>query len=193
MFLTIPCLSFSQNNTDVSLFEKKEPSTQLTEVFSESGDMYLTLGHHGPAIENEYFALRMFFDKKAAIDVYSKSRPGLELKATGWYPTPEQQANGWGGDHYHVGDTVGLGGIRLWDGEKAIPLNPVSRRYGRVVKEGSVSFFEIRSECVPYKGSEIDILVRVTVFSSVRNAKVEAFALSDQEVQFATGLNYREG
>tara|TARA_B110000037_G_scaffold45853_1_gene56141 strand:- start:1364 stop:1567 length:204 start_codon:yes stop_codon:yes gene_type:complete len=52
-----------------SLFFKENPDRQVAECFSESGDLYMTLGHHGPAIENEFFGLRMFFDKKAAMDV----------------------------------------------------------------------------------------------------------------------------
>lgn len=193
LLLLVPSLAMAQNNTDVSLFMKAAPDEQITECSAETGDLYKQLGHHGPAIENEFVGYRMFFDKKTAIDVYSKSRPGLELRTTGWYSTEEQQEQGWGADHYYVGDSVGLGGIRLWDGNEVIPLHPVSQRSGRVVKEGSVSFLEVRSEGVPYKGGEVDILLRITVFSGVRSAKVEAFALSNDEVQFVTGLNHREG
>jgi len=172
---------------------KEDPGHLLNEVYSESGDMYRTLGHHGPAIENEYLGFRLYFDKKAAIDVYSKTKPGLELKEAAWYPTPEQQKEGWGADYDKVGQTAGLGGIRLWDGEKVVPLNPVSGRYGRVKKEGSVSFLEMLSKQVPYKNRKVDILVRITVYSGIRNAKVEAFALSDEKVQFVTGINYHKG
>ncbi len=193
LFATIHCLVQSQNKTDVSLFMKDDPDQLLSEVYSESGDMYRTLGHHGPAIENEYLGFRLYFDRKAAIDVYSKTKPGLELKDAAWYTTSEQQESGWGADYYKVGETVGLGGIRLWDGEQVIPLDPVSGRYGRVRREGSVSYLEMLSKNVPYRNGEVDILVRVTVFSGIRNAKVEAFALSDDEVQFVTGINYHKG
>lgn len=193
IFVAIHCLALSQNKTDVSLFMKDDPGVQLSEVHSENGDMYRILGHHGPAIENEYLGFRLYFDKKAAIDIYSKTKPGLELKEAAWYPTPEQQKEGWGADYYKVGKTVGLGGIRLWDGKKVIPLDPVSGRYGRVSKEGSVSFLEMLSKQVPYKNRKVDILVRITVFSGTRNAKVEAFALTDEKVQFVTGINYHKG
>lgn len=184
---------YSQNKTDVSLFLKKDSTAYLNEVYSDTGDLFLSLGHHGPAIENEWLGLRIYFDQKAAIDVYSKTRPGLELRKAKWYPTPGQQKNGWGADYYKVGNTLGLGGVRLWDGEKVVPLDPVSGRYARVVKEGTVSFIEMLSEGVSYKGSNVDVLVRVTVYSGIRNAKVEAFALSDQQVQFVTGINYHQG
>ena len=95
----ITTLIYAQNKTDVSLFMKSNPEKQLGEVYSESGDMYKTLGHHGPAIENEFFALRIYFNYKAAIDVYSKPRVGMELAQSKWYTTPEQQKLGCGADY----------------------------------------------------------------------------------------------
>lgn len=186
-------LVFAQNKTGISLFLKSDSTHNLYEVHSSSGDLYDKLGHHGPAIENEWMGLRIYFDHKAAIDVYSKTKPGLELEGARWYPTPQQQKEGWGADYYKVGNTVGLGGVRLWDGDSVVLLNPVSNRSARVAKEGNVSLMEMLSEGVPYKNSKVDILVRVTVFSGIRQARVEAFALTDNAVQFVTGINYHDG
>lgn len=183
----------AQNMTDASLFLRSDSTRYLEQVSSESGDLYNALGHHGPAIENEWLGLRLYFDKKAAIDVYSKANRGLELADYKWYPTAEQQMSGKGADYYKVGPTVGLGGIRLWDGENVVPLHPVASRSARVVKEGSVSFMEMLSEDVPYRNNKVDLLVRVTVYSGLRKAKVEAFALSDDDVAFVTGINYHPG
>jgi len=183
----------AQNMTDVSLFFRSDSTRYLDHVSSESGDLYTELGHHGPAIENEWIGLRLYFDKKTAIDVYSKANRGLELSQYKWYPTPEQQMQGKGADYYKVGNTVGLGGVRLWDGEKVVPLHPVSNRSAKVVKEVFVSFMEMLSEDVPYRNGKVDILVRVTVYSGFRKAKVEAFALSDEQVAFVTGINYHPG
>jgi len=184
--------SYAQNKTDISLFMKEFPDEQLKEVISETGDMFKVLGHHGPAIENEFLGFRLYFNYKAAIDIYSKARPGLELARAKWYPTAEQQKQGWGADYYKVAETIGLGGIRLWDGEKVVNLDPVSQRSARVVKEGMVSFLELLSEDVPSQNRKVDVLERLTVYSGVRNAKVEAFALFDEDVRFVTGINYFE-
>jgi hypothetical protein len=193
ILIFLHCILTAQNKTDVSLFFRRDSAKYLNEVFSDSGDLFNLLGHHGPAIENEWLGLRFYFDEKAAIDVYSKTKPGMELLQARWYPTKEQQINGWGADYYKVGTSVGLGGIRLWDGKNVVPLVPVSKRSARVVKEGTVSFMEMFSDNIPYKNSTVDILVRVTVYSGLRNAKVEAFALSDSVVQFVTGINYHNG
>lgn len=189
-FLLFCGLNYGQNKTDTSLYMKSDKITYLTDIGSESGDLYKTIGHHGPAIENEWMALRIYFSEKAAIDVYSKVNPGLELRKANWYPTAEQQKQGWGADYYKVANTVGLGGVKLWDGEKLIPLNPVTNRLARVGKTDTSSYMEMISKGVPYKGKKVDILVRVTVFSGKREATVEAVCLSKCKVQFVTGVNY---
>ena len=193
ILIGITIYSNAQNKTDISLFLKNDSAQYLSEISSETGDLFSKLGHHGPAIENEWLAFRMYFDQRVAIDIYSKQTPGLELKQGKWYPSVSQQKNGWGADYYKVGTTVGCGGVRLWDGESVVPLNPVSERYAKVVKEGTISYMEILSKDVPYKNRKVDVLVRVTVYSGLREAKVEAFALTDEPVQFVTGLNYHKG
>jgi hypothetical protein len=183
----------AENQTDTSLFRKSDSSAYQTEIRSPSGDLYLSIGHHGPAVENEWMALRIYFDQKCAIDVYNKARPGLELKETRWYPDAEQQKAGWGADYYKVGNTIGLGGVRLWDGKKVVKLNPVSMRTARVSRKEDSSVMEMISAGVPYKDRKVDILVRVTVKSGVRFADVEAEVLSGGPVQFITGINYHPG
>ena len=187
------CSLYAQNMTDISL-RWKGSNVQEYEISSGSGNLYQELAHHGPAVENEWIGLRFYFDHKVAIDVYNKTRARLELTEAQWYPTVEKQNEGWGADQYKVGSTVGLGGVRLWDPEKkeSVFLNPVTQRTARVVKEANISYMEMLSEDVPYRGDSVDILVRVTVFSGFREAKVEAFAFSDKPVYFLTGINYHE-
>lgn len=182
----------TKNYTEVSLFMRSD-SLYVEEISDKSGDLFRTIGHHGPAVENEWLALRIYFDFKAAIDVYSKVTPGLELLEAKWYPTPKQQKNGWGADYYKAGTTVGLGGVRLWDGEKVVFLDPVTKRTARVKKEKSSSYMEMLSEGVPYKDGTVDVLVRVSVYSGKREAKVEASVIGNDPVQFVTGINYWAG
>ncbi len=181
------------NITDVSLFLRSDYKKYLSTASSKSGDLFDALWHHGPAVENEWMALRLYFNYKTSIDLYSKSRPGLELRETCWYTTPEQEKNGWGADYYIVGETVGLGGVRLWDGQNVKFLDPVTNRMAVVNRGLSSSYMEMISEGILYNDKETDIMVRVTVFSGKRDAMVEAFALTNSPVQFVTGLNYHDG
>ncbi|MCG6188607.1 DUF4861 family protein [Maribellus maritimus] len=187
-FVIIQCVA--QNKTDVSLYLKKDRNNYLTLVESKSGNLFTKLGHHGPAIENQWLGFRLYFNKKAAIDVYSKAKPGLEIREKKWYPSKNEQRNGWGADYYKVGKTVGLGGVRLWDGKKVVPLHPVSLRSARVEKGEDSSYMEMVSEGVRYKGEKVTILVRVTVFPDKREATVEASSQTGESVQFVTGINY---
>ncbi len=185
----VPVNRSEVNKTAISLMWK-DSTRQEKSISSTTGDLYKKVTHHGPAVENEYAAYRFYFDHKVSIDVYNKVKPGLELEAAAWYPTKEQQLQGWGADQYKVWSTVGCGGVRLWDGEKEVFLNPVTNRTARVFKEANHSYMEMLSEGIPYLGDTIDVLVRLTVFSGMREAKVEAFAFSDKPVRFLTGLNF---
>ncbi|VGO22129.1 DUF4861 family protein [Pontiella sulfatireligans] len=189
--LVLSGFSRADNRTDVSL-KWKDKATQESEIHSESGNLFQKLAHHGPAIENEWMGVRIYFDKKCALDVYNKQRAGLELAGASWYPTEEQQQAGWGSDQYKVGPTIGIGGVRLWDNGNVVRLDPVSMRTARVRKEASFSQIEMLSEDVPYKGGTVDILIRVSAFTGIREMKVEAFALCDDPVEFVTGINYWE-
>ncbi len=193
ILLVFTCTSIygsAQVKTDVSLYLKKDKNTYLDEISSESGNLFNKLGHHGPAIENQYLAIRVYFNKKAAIDIYSKEKPGLELKAKRWYPSKKDQLAGYGADYYKVGKTLGLGGVRLWDGENIIPLHPVRQRSAKVFTQADSSYLEMLSEGIPYRGKTVDILVRVSVYADKREAKVEAYSLNGEPVQFVTGINY---
>ena len=179
----------AENRTDVSL-KWNDSEEQQSEIRSESGDLFEQVAHHGPAIENEWMGIRIYFDRKCALDVYNKTRPGLELAEASWYPTEEQQREGWGADQYKAGETLGLGGVRLWDDGRVVPLDPVTMRIARARKDAVSSQIEMLSEGIPYKGGKVDILVRVTAYSGCREMKVEAFALCDDPVEFVTGINY---
>jgi len=177
------------NETDVSMFYKND-NVYILETESADGDLWSQMGHHGPAIENLWAGYRIYFDKKAAIDLYNKAVPRLELKKTKWYTSDSLISDGYGIDTYWVGNSIGTGSIRLWDGDSIRMLEPVKNRRALLVKEGTISQINLFSEGIPFQGKEIDVLVRITVFSGYRYAKVEAYVLSDESVQLVSGLNY---
>jgi len=182
----------TDHDTYASLFWKKD-SLQVKEIKSNKGDLFTELGHHGPAIENEFYGLRLYFNNNGAIDVYSKHNRQLELHESNWYPDSLMQKNGFGSDQYKVGNTLGLGGIRLWDGNEVIRPIATKGRVARISNEGACSLMEILAYGVPYKNDSIDLLIRASVFSRNQYARIDAFALSDEPVEFVTGINYHQG
>ena len=108
--------------TATSLFWKTD-SLQVNEIVSDVPDLSQEVGHQGPAVENTHMLLSLCFDDSGAIDLYSKSGRGMELRRYLWNPTADEQENeGAGADAYVVGETLGCGGFALWDGEKIVRL-----------------------------------------------------------------------
>ena len=186
------CTFLSSAQTETSLFFRSD-SVQVSEIVSDGPDQYKKVGHHGPAVENPWYALRIYFNDSGAIDLYSKSGNQMELRKYLWYPTREQQENeGAGCDEYRVGKTVGLGGIALWDKDHEVKL-AAERRTARVGKFRGGAFAEMISYGVPYAGRKVDISVRIEMSDKSRKAKIIASVVSGGRVQFVTGLNYHAG
>ena len=195
----IPSFSASRELSDWSLFLRKD-SLQVESVatlkgpdYAKSENMYKSVGHHGPAVENEYTAFRLYCNDSGAIDVYSKKK-GLELRKYLWYPSEgEQKSEGAGCDEYRVGKTVGLGGVTLWDGNEEIKLNATEGREAHAGRTVSGCFAEVISYGVPYCGRKVDIAVRIDVYDGLRAAKVTARELGGKPVRFLTGVNCHPG
>ena len=174
---------------------RRSDSLQVAEIFSPEGKEVNAMGHHGPAVENRYMALRFYFDGRGAIDVYSKSgKLDNELGRWLWYPSAEAQAKeGAGCDEYYVGKTVGLGGVRLWDGEREIRLDATAGRRSIVGRTRRGAFMEMISYGVPCQGDTVDVSVRVDVTDRDRWALVTVRELNGKPLRFATGINYHPG
>ena len=104
-----------------------------------------------------------------------------------------QESAGAGCDSYIVGNTVGLGGIALWDGEKEVKLVATKGRTARAGDTKKGSYIEMIAYGVEYKGDMVDISIRIDVTSKSREAEVTARELSGRKVQFLTGINWHEG
>ena len=63
----------------------------------------------GLAWESEATAWRIYFDKRNAIDVWGKRRPGLYLEMFGAPEYVYHQESPLGRDIYRIGDAIGIG------------------------------------------------------------------------------------
>lgn len=179
--------------TAKSLFYKTD-SLQVLEIVSETADRCADVGHDGPAVENSHMALSIAFNDTGAIDLYSKNGRGMELGRYYWYPSAEMQETADAGrDAFIEGETLGLGGIALWDGEKQIRLQATSGRTARVGDTKKGTYAEMISYGVPYMGQMLDISVRIDVQDKSREAVVTVTELAGRKVQFLTGICCHSG
>ena len=187
-------LDAEASHTYYSLFRRSD-SLQVREIRIPESDGFMIAGHHGPALENQYMCLRLYFNASGAIDVYSKNgRVDNELGRWKWYPGKADQLNyGAGSDDYLVGKTTGLGGVRLWDGEKEVLLEATKGRRAVVGRCGQKVFMKMYAYGVPYMGRLVDIMLKVEMKEGSRWATVSAKALNGEKVRFATGVNFHRG
>lgn len=152
--------------------KKKYPKIQSLSVPGES-DVYNALHHHGPAFESELVAYRIYFDKRQTVDTYGKSRKGLELAETLFYPTDEHKAKGYGDDVLWVGSTCGGGTLKGWEEGKPAHIIPALRTeciraYGplRTVVDVIDADWE-------YQGSTLTMTTRYILYGGHRDVRVE--------------------
>lgn len=154
---------------------------------------YWMLHHHGPAFENDMVAYRIYFDHRQTVDIYGKYRKGLELKQTQFYPDKEQKAAGFGDDVLWVGETLGIGTVRGWDGKAPQMLKDVDKRTLRIVSRGPLrTIVEVidKGWDTTNPGKEkIDMTTRYTLYAGRRDCFVNLkFNKQVPDYQFSTGI-----
>lgn len=125
-----------EGGTYAELMTAAQPNLPL-QSYSVPGDsnVYSRMLHHGVAFESARVAFRLYFDHRQNIDLYGKHLLRLELADTHFYPTPAQQAEGYGNDVLWAGKRIGCGTLRLWDGEHEVGWTHVARRGQRIVEQ----------------------------------------------------------
>ncbi len=171
--------------------DEQNPYEEKDTLFSFKDDMYRKLHHHGPAIESEWAAYRVYFDKKQTIDTYGKKKPQLELRQSMWYSTPEQLAEGFGHDNLRVFGSIGVGVLKGWDPENGMPhITDFKRREARVLAKGPVrAIMEMEVEGWNYAGKELNMTSRYTIYAGHSDVVVDNFFEGDVEgLTFVTGV-----
>lgn len=156
----------------------------------EGVDVFHLLHHHGADFESELVAYRVYFDGRQTYDLYGKYKKQLELETSQFYPDDEQLAAGYGDDVLWAGQTVGLGALRGWDGEKPTMVSPVRSRGQRMVASGPVrTIVELTDEGWQLGGRTFNLRQNVIIYAGHRDCEVQVFHDTPADgVQFATGV-----
>lgn len=156
----------------------------------EGVDVFHLLHHHGADFESELVAYRVYFDERQTYDLYGKYNKQLELQTSQFYPDDEQLAAGYGDDVLWAGQTVGLGALRGWDGQKPTMVSPVKSRGQRMVASGPVrTIVELTDEGWQLGGQTFNLRQNVIIYAGHRNCEVQVYQDTPAEgVQFATGV-----
>ena len=167
---TYPAQVYAQ----MMLSDKKKtyPKIQSLTVPGES-DVYNSLHHHGPAFESELVAYRIYFDKRQTVDTYGKSRKGLEIAETLFYPTDEHKAKGYGDDVLWVGSTCGGGTLKGWENGKPAHIIPTLRTECIRAYGPLRTVVDIIDTDWEYQGKNITMTTRYILYGGHRDVRVE--------------------
>ena len=179
--------------TNKKIKESNKQDLYISQLTVEHGtNAYNMLHHHGAAFESELVGYRIYFDHRQTVDIYGKYRKGLELRQTQFYPDDEQKALGFGDDVLWVGNTLGLGTLRGWDGEQPVMLNDVAHRSQRLVATGPLRIIiEVKDRQWRVLPDEepITMSTRYTLCAGHRDCSVDiSFEDTPDEKLFVTGL-----
>ena len=180
--------------------ESNKQDLYISQLSVENGtNVYSMLHHHGAAFESELVAYRIYFDHRQTVDVYGKYKKGLELKDTQFYPDNSQKANGYGDDVLWVGETLGVGSFRGWNGEKPTMLVDVDHRSQRILSKGPIrTVVEVTDEGwsvnspKAFAGNDderITVTSLYTLYGGHRDCAVDITFCGERSLQqFSTGL-----
>lgn len=186
----------AQTHARMMLWDSHERHPLIWQVEFDGADSLLAtydaIYGHGPMLENDTYALRVYAQPWPRIDLYGKSGlKGLELPETAFYTTPQQLAQGYGADALYVGPSIGVGSLLPWDGNKSIPFSPVERRGQRVVYSTADSCaVEVYVKGFQFQGQSIDLVQRLSMRRGDDWTQVDAWITGSKpdSLTFCTGI-----
>ena len=126
------------------------------------------------------------------MDVYGKKKYRLELDETKWYPTNEQLAEKYGDDILWVGNSVGVGTLKGWDGREATHIDPMNRRTARIVINGSLrTVVDMVVEGWQYHGQSLNVTARYIQYARHRDMIAQVMIdhpSAQKDITFCTGV-----
>jgi len=165
---------------------------RLRSHYAKRTDARFATRYEGPGWESEETAWRIYFDKRNAIDLYGKRRPGLYLEL---FASPEyvyHMEGPFGRDIYGIGKALGVGGIGALVDDKAEPLADVADRKWRVVSAGPVrSVLEFEYKQWKIAGRTVDLTSRITQWAGEHGFDHRIAITNSDGLALVTGLPYK--
>ncbi|HTB14305.1 MAG TPA: DUF4861 family protein [Bryobacteraceae bacterium] len=167
---------------------------RLRGVYAKRAHAKFTTKYEGLGWESDLTAWRIYFDKRNAIDLFGKKRPGLYLEMFGTADWDYHAESPLGRDIYDVGDGLGLGSIGAYVNGKAEKVAEVAERKWRVLSDGPVrSIAELEYKGWKVGGKSIDLVSRITTWAGEYGFEHSIRAVNADGITFVTGLPAKDG
>jgi unsaturated chondroitin disaccharide hydrolase len=143
----------------------------------------------GLAWESEASAWRIYFDKRNAIDLFAKRRPGLYLEMFGAPEYGYHFESPLGRDIYRIGDAIGIGAVAALVDGKVVKVSDVAERKWRIISAGSMrAIVELTYKGWKVGGREVDLTSRITQWAGKHGFEHRITAEGAEGLTLVTGV-----
>src|SRR5882724_6082241 len=148
-----------------------------------------TMKFDGLAWESEASAWRIYFDKRNAIDIYGKRRPGLYLEMFGAPEYVYHWESPLGRDIYRIGDAIGIGAVAALVDGKVVKVSDVTDRKWRIISAGPVRVIvELTYKGWKVGGREVNLTSRMTQWAGKHGFEHRITTEGAEGLTFVTGI-----
>src|ERR1043166_5239785 len=153
-----------------------------------------TMKFDGLGWESETTAWRIYVDKRNAIDVWGKRRPGLYLEMFGSPEYVYHWESPFGRDIYRIGDAIGIGAVAASVDGKTVRVEDVAERKWRIISAGPVRVIvEVAYKGWKVAGHEVNLTSRMTQWAGERGFNHRITAEGADELTLVTGIVRQPG
>ena len=153
-----------------------------------------TLKFEGLGWESELTAWRIYFDKRNAIDLYGKRRPGLYLELFGSPEYNYHAESPLGRDIFKIGDALGIGAVGAWMNGGAVRVADVAERKWRIISDGPLrAIAELEYQGWKIGGRTVDLVSRITMWAGEHGFEHRILVKSADGLTLVTGLPKKAG
>jgi unsaturated rhamnogalacturonyl hydrolase len=150
--------------------------------------------YDGMGWESETTAWRLYFDKRNAIDLWGKRKPGLYLETFAAPDYKYQEESPLGRDIYNVGKSLGAGGVGAWIDGHAIPVAEVTNRNWRIISTGPVrAIVEFTYEGWRVGDRTVTLRSRITQWAGERGYEHEVRLDHGEDFPLVAGISRKPG
>jgi len=148
-----------------------------------------TMKFDGLAWESEVNAWRIYFDKRNAIDIFGKRRPGLYLEMFGAPEYVYHWESPLGRDIYRIGDAIGIGAVAALVDGKVVKVSDVAERKWRIISAGPVRVIvELSYKGWKVSGREVNLTSRMTQWAGKHGFEHRITAEGANGLTLVTGV-----
>jgi unsaturated chondroitin disaccharide hydrolase len=148
-----------------------------------------TMKFDGLAWESEANAWRIYFDKRNAIDIFGKRRPGLYLEMFGAPEYVYHWESPLGRDIYRIGDAIGIGAVAALVDGKVVKVADVADRKWRIITAGPVrTMVELTYKGWKVGGRKVNLSSRMTQWAGKHGFEHSITAEGADGLTLVTGV-----